>query len=128
MKKKAILTISAILAILIIITLFILYKDPFVITKPGKVYGKTKSERALIILSLDALMPEYLNKYKNLVPNIRKIMNESTYSGAVTVTFPSFTYPGHATIVTGVYPDKHGLFTFQFYGYTGCFQWSDQDR
>jgi predicted AlkP superfamily pyrophosphatase or phosphodiesterase len=43
------------------------------------------------------------------VPHLRKFMKEGTYADGVTGVVPTVTYPSHTTLMTGVWPAKHGI-------------------
>jgi predicted AlkP superfamily pyrophosphatase or phosphodiesterase len=44
------------------------------------------------------------------VPNLRRFLKEGTYADGVAGVVPTVTYPSHTTLVTGVWPAKHGIF------------------
>src|SRR5208337_3370368 len=44
------------------------------------------------------------------VPNLRRFLKEGTYADGVQGVIPTVTYPSHTTLVTGVWPAKHGIF------------------
>jgi predicted AlkP superfamily pyrophosphatase or phosphodiesterase len=69
--------------------------------------GKEKTGH-LIVISVDALNSQDLNRISAL-PNFKKLLERGAYSREVIGVSPSLTYPAHTTIITGVYPDKHGL-------------------
>lgn len=67
--------------------------------------------RALVI-SIDGLDFRYLqnaDQYGLRIPNLRRLMANGL-TAPVHGIFPSLTYPAHTTLVTGVQPDKHGIF------------------
>lgn len=43
------------------------------------------------------------------LPNFGKIWNKCTRVDRVRSVYPTITYPAHATMMTGVYPDRHGI-------------------
>jgi predicted AlkP superfamily pyrophosphatase or phosphodiesterase len=43
------------------------------------------------------------------VPNLRRFLKEGTYAEGVAGVVPTVTYPSHTTLVTGVWPAKHGI-------------------
>lgn len=70
--------------------------------------------RHLIIISVDSLMPEvYLNPdaHGMKVPNLREIARNGAYSPGARSVFPTLTYPAHTSMLTGVNPGTHGIFT-----------------
>ena len=66
----------------------------------------------LVLISIDGLKPDYVieaDKYNLKIPNLRKIKSEGVYAAGVKGVLPTVTYPSHATIITGVSPDKHKI-------------------
>ncbi len=62
----------------------------------------------LIMISLDALSESDWEIVKAL-PNFQRIIENGTYTASLKSVFPTHTYVVHTSIVTGVYPDKHGI-------------------
>lgn len=70
--------------------------------------------RHVIIISVDSLMPTvYLNpdQHRLKVPNLRELVRNGAYSTGARSVFPTLTYPAHTSMVTGVNPGSHGIFT-----------------
>ncbi len=63
----------------------------------------------LIILSLDAVGFEDILQNQNLFPRLHSIIKNGTLIKKVKTITPSLTYPIHTTIITGEYPDVHGI-------------------
>lgn len=61
-----------------------------------------------IVISQDALVYEDLETLKTL-PNFGKIWGRTARVDRVLSVYPTVTYPCHATMMTGVYPDRHGI-------------------
>ncbi|WBW49915.1 ectonucleotide pyrophosphatase/phosphodiesterase [Peptoniphilus equinus] len=64
--------------------------------------------RPLFIISLDALGDTDEAVYKD-IPFFKKAIEHGTWIRKFTSIYPTLTYPVHATIVTGRYPDTHGI-------------------
>ncbi|MFK9090614.1 alkaline phosphatase family protein [Bacillus salipaludis] len=62
----------------------------------------------LVIISFDCLSALDFPILKDL-PHFQTILNKGTYVENVETIYPSVTYPCHATIVTGNYPNRHGV-------------------
>ena len=77
----------------------------------GSVYGKT-AKPTLILLSIDGFAYDYLAKYK---PKNILAFAESGASAKLLPVYPSKTFPNHLSIITGVYPQKHGIIHNKFY-------------
>src|SRR5215470_687651 len=76
--------------------------------------GQDKTPPALVMVSVDGLKPEYVTQAEQhgaKVPNLRKMMTEGMYAEGVQGVVPTVTYPSHATLITGVWPAKHGIYT-----------------
>lgn len=61
----------------------------------------------VLILSIDGFVPETIE----LTPmrNLQALMSTGAYSLVAQTTFPSSTLPAHASMLTGLCPDKHGV-------------------
>ncbi|MGC0772350.1 MAG: alkaline phosphatase family protein [Candidatus Acidiferrum sp.] len=67
----------------------------------------------LVMISVDGMRPDYITEadaHGAKVPNLRRFMKEGTYAEGVIGVVPTVTYPSHTTLVTGVWPAKHGIF------------------
>ncbi len=60
----------------------------------------------VILISIDGFAHQYLNKFKP--KNILAFAEQGT-SIELSPVYPSKTFPNHLSIVTGVYPAKHGI-------------------
>ena len=66
----------------------------------------------LVVISVDGLRPDYItaaDQHGAKVPHLRKFLSEGTYAEGVTGVIPTVTYPSHTTLMTGVWPAKHGI-------------------
>lgn len=70
---------------------------------------KEFSMSKIVIISLDALRSEDLLFMKTL-PHFSKILASASVAEKVTSIYPSVTYPCHASIISGCYPKKHGVY------------------
>ena len=67
----------------------------------------------LVMISVDGLRPDYItaaDAHGVKAPNLRRFLVEGTYADGVQGVVPTVTYPSHTTLVTGVWPAKHGIF------------------
>ena len=69
----------------------------------------SESENNVIIISIDGFYHEYLWDENIPLPTIRELAEEGAYAEAMIPANPSNTWPNHTSIVTGTYPDRHGL-------------------
>jgi predicted AlkP superfamily pyrophosphatase or phosphodiesterase len=65
--------------------------------------------RHLVLISIDGLRPAFYLDDGYAAPALRTLLRAGSHARAATAVFPSVTYPGHATIATGVRPARHGV-------------------
>jgi predicted AlkP superfamily pyrophosphatase or phosphodiesterase len=90
--------------------------------------GFTQAAKHVIFITIDGFRPNYYLDTPWHTPNLRALMKEGAYAEGVNSVFPSMTYPSHTTIVTGVQPEKHGVYynaMFEPMGATGKIYWQD---
>ncbi len=76
----------------------------------------------VILISVDAMRPDYLRKYVSmgLLPNFAKLLSGGVQAEYMTVIFPSVTAASHASISTGAFPYKTGIYGNRiFSGFSG---------
>ncbi|MDR3439126.1 ectonucleotide pyrophosphatase/phosphodiesterase [Telmatospirillum sp.] len=61
----------------------------------------------LILVSLDGFRPDYLER--GLTPTLSGLAAAGVAGEGMRPAFPSLTFPNHYTLVTGLYPDHHGI-------------------
>jgi predicted AlkP superfamily pyrophosphatase or phosphodiesterase len=69
--------------------------------------------RSVLLISVDGMRPDYVTKADEhglKIPNMRKMMQEGAYAEGVNGVVPTVTYPSHTTLITGVWPEKHGIY------------------
>uniref|UniRef100_A0A8C0HRI8 Ectonucleotide pyrophosphatase/phosphodiesterase 3 n=1 Tax=Buteo japonicus TaxID=224669 RepID=A0A8C0HRI8_9AVES len=69
----------------------------------------------LILFSMDGFRAEYLQTWNSLLPNIEKLKTCGTHSKYMRAVYPTKTFPNHYTIVTGLYPESHGIIDNSMY-------------
>lgn len=62
----------------------------------------------LVVVSVDALNTADWNQLMEL-PHFRELLTSGSSAREVVGVYPSLTYPAHASIITGVYPSRHGI-------------------
>jgi predicted AlkP superfamily pyrophosphatase or phosphodiesterase len=67
------------------------------------------SARHVILISIDGLRPEFYLDSEYPAPILRKLAAGGARAQAVEPVFPSNTNPNHATILTGLRPNRHGI-------------------
>src|ERR1700761_4060783 len=66
----------------------------------------------VLMISVDGLRPlDVIDADKRgfKIPNMRALMAAGAYATGVKNVLPTVTYPDHTTLVTGVWPDVHGI-------------------
>jgi len=74
----------------------------------SRVQGPGSAAKPIVILvSLDGWRWDYLQRAQ--VPRLRALARAGVRSEGLIPPFPSKTFPSHYTIVTGLYPEHHGI-------------------
>ena len=76
-------------------------------------FGQTAPDRALLVISIDGMRPDYVSaadQHGLKIPNLRRILATGAHASGVRGVLPTVTYPSHTTIMTGVWPAKHGIY------------------
>ncbi|TVY89455.1 putative pyrophosphatase/phosphodiesterase [Lachnellula willkommii] len=60
-----------------------------------------------ILISLDGFRADFLNR--GLTPRLNAFVKEGISPVYMNPSFPSVTFPNHYTLVTGLYPESHGV-------------------
>lgn len=67
----------------------------------------TPKPATVLLVSLDGFRANYLDR--GLSPTLSMLADEGVRARAMQPSFPSLTFPNHYTLVTGRYPDDHGI-------------------
>ena len=73
-----------------------------------------QSHSALVVISIDGMRPDYVLKADEhglKIPHLRRILKDGAHATGVRGVLPTVTYPSHTTIVTGVWPAKHRIYS-----------------
>jgi predicted AlkP superfamily pyrophosphatase or phosphodiesterase len=81
-----------------------------------------------ILISLDGFRADYLNR--GLTPILNSFIAEGVSPQYMLPSFPSVTFPNHFTLVTGLYPESHGVVGNTFWDpkMKAEFYYTDPDR
>jgi predicted AlkP superfamily pyrophosphatase or phosphodiesterase len=71
--------------------------------------AEPRSDRCVVLISVDGLAGFYLDDPKADIPTIRRLAAEGARADGLECSFPTVTWPNHTTLVTGVPPAKHGV-------------------
>ncbi len=74
---------------------------------------KIPREQYVVMLSLDGCRWDYPQMAN--MPNLESIARDGVKLESLQPSFPSKTFPNHYSIVTGLYPDHHGIIHNSFY-------------
>ncbi|KAI8912733.1 alkaline-phosphatase-like protein [Gorgonomyces haynaldii] len=73
----------------------------------------TDNQDFVLLISLDGFRPDYLQR--GLTPNLKDLIGSGIAVPFMQPVFPSVTFTNHYTIVTGLYPQSHGIVGNSFY-------------
>ncbi len=66
----------------------------------------------VILLSWDGVRHDYPDRGQ--LPALARMMREGARAEKLLPVFPSSTFPGHVSLATGTYPDRHGIVDNRF--------------
>src|SRR5215813_15466520 len=66
----------------------------------------------VILISLDGFRADYIDR--GLTPTLAALAADGVHAKAMKPSFPTLTFPNHYTLVTGLYPDHHGIVANRF--------------
>jgi alkaline phosphatase D len=81
--------------------------------KLSKNHEKHLNSPYVLLISLDGYRHDYTKMYKP--KNITKFLNEGSSLTSLIPSYPTKTFPNHYTIVTGLYPENHGIVANSFH-------------
>ncbi|KAI8329882.1 alkaline-phosphatase-like protein [Choanephora cucurbitarum] len=67
----------------------------------------------VILISLDGFRPDYLDR--GITPHLNTLASQGAMAKYMHPSFPPSTFPNHWTLVTGLYPETHGVVANLFY-------------
>ncbi len=79
-----------------------------VLVRPG--YANNKPY--VILISFDGFRWDYL--HRGLTPNLERMQRNGVTALSLQPVFPTKTFPNHLAIVTGMYPENHGIIFNRF--------------
>jgi hypothetical protein len=74
--------------------------------------GAVPADRTVILISLDGVGADLLDRART--PALDALARRGVLARRLSPPFPSNTFPSHATMATGVFPDKHGIVSDKF--------------
>ena len=79
----------------------------------GMATGQSSTKPYVVMVSLDGFRWDFV-KHFNL-PNLTNIAQAGVQAKSMKPSYPTKTFPNHYAIVTGLYPDHHGIINNSFY-------------
>jgi alkaline phosphatase D len=76
-------------------------------------YSQSSKDAYVVLVSMDGFRWDYEKQFN--LPNLKQIAKEGVYAKSMKPSYPSKTFPNHYSIVTGLYPDYHGIINNVFY-------------
>ena len=87
---------------------FILFILVTLVVVTNILFSETPKEKPYIILiSFDGFRWDYTQR--DLTPNLQKMADNGVAALSLKPVFPSKTFPNHYSIITGMYPENHGI-------------------
>lgn len=74
----------------------------------------TSPSSRVVVLSVDGMRPDFYRRPEEFglkIPNLLRLVRSGASADAVEGVYPTTTYPAHATLVTGVPPSVHGIYS-----------------
>ncbi len=100
--------------------------DPVITVEHGPNALLQESKHYVLLVSLDGFRWDYAKKYgaKNL---LAMAAHGASAPDGMLPSYPSITFPNHYTLVTGLYPEHHGIVAMSFYDETHTRRYSFSD-
>jgi predicted AlkP superfamily pyrophosphatase or phosphodiesterase len=77
--------------------------------------GAATASAPLLLVSLDGFRWDYCERYAAEATTLRTLRREGVAARGLIPVFPSNTFPNHYTLVTGLYPARHGIINNDFF-------------
>lgn len=71
---------------------------------------EVRKERHVVLISIDGFRPDFYLDSLWQAPTLQRLMREGVYAKGVKPVYPSVTYPNHISMITGMLPNKHGIY------------------
>ncbi|MDH3269018.1 MAG: ectonucleotide pyrophosphatase/phosphodiesterase [Ignavibacteria bacterium] len=78
-------------------------------------FADSQAQPYVILISFDGFRWDYVNR--NITPNFDIIKETGVFANSLRPCFPSKTFPNHTSIITGLYPEHHGIISNIFKDY-----------
>ena len=75
--------------------------------------AQNSKDNYVVLVSMDGFRWDYGKQFN--LPNLKQISKKGVHAKSMKPSYPSKTFPNHYAIVTGLYPDHHGIINNVFY-------------
>ena len=76
---------------------------------------QAQSKPYVVLISFDGFRWDYVNR--GITPNFDYIKDNGVSAASLQPCFPTKTFPNHLSIITGMYPENHGIISNRFKDY-----------
>ena len=77
--------------------------------------SKQASGQKVLLISLDGFRWDFMSENKNKIPNMIQMEQQGVRANYLLNVFPTNTFSNHYSVVTGLYPENHGIIDNQMY-------------
>ncbi len=88
------------------------YLIPGIVFLSGSIYLYAGTTPYVLLISFDGFRWDYLDR--GLTPHLDSLSARGVRALSLRSTFPSKTFPNHLSIITGMYPEHHGIIHNRF--------------
>lgn len=106
--RLTILRVGVVFRVLLAMALLVLALQP-----ARAVQEAARLRPTIILISFDGFRWDYIDMAET--PNLDRLVANGVRAGSLIPSFPTKTFPNHYTIVTGLYPDHHGVVANNMY-------------
>lgn len=79
----------------------------FTFSAAAKAPARHGAQPPLLLISIDGFRADYI--HRGITPVLSALAAHGVLAKGMEPSFPSLTFPNHYTLVTGLYPDHHGI-------------------
>jgi alkaline phosphatase D len=80
---------------------------------PASIAPAQEQKSYVLLISIDAFRYDYADRFN--ATNIQQFCSQGASAKSLIPVFPSSTFPNHYSIITGLYPEHHGIVANTFY-------------
>ncbi|KAK8865583.1 hypothetical protein IAR55_000727 [Kwoniella newhampshirensis] len=130
------ISLPPLIILLNIILSYLFPVRPFLL-RPLLSNGTHSFHPTTLLISLDGFRPSYLDSHPHLLSSILALATSTHGLRAESMqpVFPSLTFPNHWALMTGLYPESHGIIANDFWdpqafgeGKGGHFKYTDSEK